>query len=348
LSGGTPAGEIAIDRARERRALTVAQRTATELLEHSQSAFRRGLMPLRDYMEQSALATQIEVQLLNANGARPTSALQQQVDRLRDVRNRLQRFNQPAAEGWAADAALAEWAFANAELDLALTNGDVVAEKEAATRRQAWATEHLRRRRSDANIGAASLPAVSQAESLAVDSSLSDGEWTLRTAEYRLQLERVEARTAEWAERGAGIGRADRLLQAQAAIDLENLVSVTDDGEAVVNSELLQTADTKLRELFDTQAEFHRHGTAELYDLAQTWLAWRNLHQTAAPTPGLLSEKQLGERARALESLQTLADRTQDRRGRMTADVTFVQLLVQLDAADAAQAESGVVRGYLR
>ena len=41
----------AIDRTRERQLLHAAQRTATELTVRSESAFRRGLMPLGDYLE---------------------------------------------------------------------------------------------------------------------------------------------------------------------------------------------------------------------------------------------------------------------------------------------------------
>ena len=76
-----------------------------------------------------------------------------------------------------------------------------------------------------ASIGAAPLRAMSQATSLIVDSTDSTAERNALSAEYRLQLQHVEVATARWARQGAGIGRADRLLQAKAAVDLADVVT---------------------------------------------------------------------------------------------------------------------------
>lgn len=340
-------GAAAVDRARIGQLLKAAERTSGELAEHTRSAFRRGLLPLRDHLEQLALATEIEVLSADAHEVSPAAALQRQVDRLRDVRDRLRAFHQPAAEGWAADTALAEWALADAEQKLARAGGEPVAAQTAEARRREWAAVHYRLRQRDGNIGAASLPSVVHAASLVVGASRSGSERDLLAEEYREQLRRTAALTAEWAERGAGIGRADRVLEARVAVDLEQL-SPAGEAAPLADPQPLHDADGKLQELFAAQAEFHRHGTAELYDLARTWLTWRNLHQAAAQTPDLFSKQQTSGRAAALARLQELADQTPDRRGRIAADVTFVRLLAQLDRIDSARAPAAGDRQYLR
>jgi hypothetical protein len=304
-------------------------------------------MPLGDYLEQTTLVTRVEVMSAAANAAGAAPALQRQVDRLRDVRDALTRFNQPASRGWSADLALAEWSLANAELELAIETGNIVARQAAADRRREWASVHYQRREQDADIGIAPLSALSQAEQLLVDSSGSAEERNVRAAGYRLRVDDAVAATTHWRDRDAGIGRADRVLQARVSARLARLIQVDHDGTASIDPGSLNAADADLRELFSTQLEFHQHGTAGVYDLARTWATWRELHQAAADTPDLIAREQSVEREHALRQLQAVAENTGDRRGRHAADVSFVGLLVRLNDIDAVRTTAGPIRRYL-
>ena len=335
--------------ARRRSLLIEAERTAIDLASQSESAFRRGLMPLPDYLEQAGLVALIETESARAQGASESAAWQRQVDRLRDVRDRLSRFRQPASAGWPADLALAEWALADAEVQLATSADDPAALQAAAQRRSTWAAEHLQRRQIDAEIGAASPPVVLHAMSLVVASE--DGGRVSDSAtkrEYLAELRRTQQMTAKWAEQGAGIGRADRLIQASAALEIETAVSIEADGRTAIDADAFHQAGASLQTLFTTQREFHQHGTAELHDLCRTWLTWRNLHQAASFDRDLVTNAERDGRADALQTLTELADRTGDRRGRIAADVTSVELFGQLDQIDALASGAGRDAGYLR
>lgn len=341
------AADSALRSAREKRMIQAARRTSAGMVQHGRLAFRRGLLPLRDYLEQLAAATEIDIRSAQAHSETEAPAWQQQVGRLRAVRDRLQLSNRPGPWGWSPDAALAEWALASAEVNLARARGDAVAEQTASVWRREWAAEHYRRRKLDADIGAASLAETSQAASFVV-LSRSDNAQELAGAAYTLLLQRIATRTEDWGERGAAVGRTDRLLEAEVAVDLDRLTAEGDDGEFVVDADRFESADRSLRELFSTQLDYHRHGTAEVYDLAQTWSAWRDLHLTASDAPGLVSDDQSAERASALSTLQRLAERQVDRSGRFAADLAYVELLVQFDQLDATQPERAAGRGYLR
>ena len=323
---------------RERQLLRVARQSSAEILQSGENAFHRGLLPLRDYLEQTALVTEVDIQSAQANAAPAAPAWQQQVDRLRAIRDRLEPSRQPGHRGWAADAALAEWALADAEVNLAAALGDVVTGQEASARRHYWASEHYHRRKGDADVGAASLAEMSQAALLVV-ASRSGVEHARPRAEYTSLLQRIVDRTQEWSEKGAGVGREDRLLEARIAEELDRLTSADDDGELKVDAEVLESADRALRELFEKQIDYHRHGTAGLYDLARTWTTWRDLHQTGDANE-ILSAKQSDDRKSALATLQRLAEDQSDHSGRFAADLAYVDLLGQLDAVDSLRSES--------
>ena len=189
---------------------------------------------------------------------------------------------------------------------------------------------------------------MSLAEQLVVDSSSSAEQRNRFAIVHRRQLGDVASVTTQWRDQGAGIGRTDRVLEARVATHLDRLVAIDGNGDEIIDRESMNSADADLRKLFSAQLEFHRHGTAEVYDLARTWRTWRDLHTTASVSPGLVTEEQTAERNDALQKLQGVADRTHDRRGRIAADVTFVQLLVQLNDVDALSATGEPSRSYLQ
>ena len=236
---------------------------------------------------------------------------------------------------------------ADAEAQLATWADDPVAFQAAADRRASWAAEHLKQRQVDASIGAASPPAVLHAMSLVVAADGRTPDSAIR-GEYLSELRRTQLLTAKWGEQGAGIGRVDRLMQVSAVLEVETAVSIEADGRMAIDADAFHQADARFQSLFTTQREFQQHGTAELYDLCRTWIAWRNLHQAAAFDRDLVTTAERSGRESALRSLRELANATEDRRGRIAADVTCVELLTHLDAIDSLGAWADREPGYLR
>jgi hypothetical protein len=110
----------------------------------------------------------------------------------------------------------------------------------------------------------------------------------------------------------------------------------------------MRRADRRIRDLFATQREFHRKGTASLYELSRTWLAWRELHEMGAGQPGLVDADQLAERQQARSTLSGLADQTLDQRGRHAADITVVRLAEQMDELETLRQPAGQSGDYLK
>jgi hypothetical protein len=313
--------------------LEVSRRNADRLFVVGRDAFGRGLLPLRDYLEQSALAQRTELGLAEAGLGRDiTSIRAAQVDRLRSVLQQLEQFQAPSARHWEADVALAKWALADAELELARVSENEPAAAALQRRRLDLAEDHQRLRDRDAAFGWASLEATSDARSLTVSSAGKQGQRRSRAAaEYRDYLTRVARQTERWSRDGAGIGRADRVERTALRPTLDNLVQSLQSGQTERSAELLDQAHQGFRQLFDRQEEFQARGTASIYDLSRTWLSWRDTQRIASAQPGVVDDAQVQERDEALSRLSRLADRTTDLRGRRAVDVSVVRLLEHVD-----------------
>ncbi len=348
--GAVPApAPISLNRS-QRRDLEQARRRAADLADQSAGAFERGLMPFNDYLEQTALVQWTEQLLTDVRySGNAVSVQRNHVARMQSALDRLRQFGQPNAKHWEADVALAEWAAADAENQLALAERNEVAAGQAAMRRSDAAREHDRLRQRDAEIGWASLQATSLASELAVSSALPGEQGQPQSAaDHRAYLAAVARRTADWSQDGAGIGRSDRVQKSELAVDLVDLSAALQDDRPERAKPAMRRAEEHIRDLFATQQEFHGKGTASLYDLSRTWLAWRELHELGTGKPGLVDADQLAERREARTVLSGLADRTLDRQGRNAADVTVVRLLEQMDGLEALRRPAGQPGEYLK
>jgi hypothetical protein len=316
--------------------LDASRRHADRLARSSQEAFHRGLLPLRHYLEQSALVQRTELRLAEAGfDGNVTRVRAAQVARMRSALRRLEQLQQPNARHWEADVALSQWALADAELELARATEDGAAADALRRRRSGLAATHERIRERDAEFGWASLDATTYARSLTVAAAEDDGVRPSRAAEYRDYLTRVAEQTSRWSEDGAGIGRDDRVRRAVLRPVLNDLSSALQSGEHDRAAELLDQAHRGFRQSFSHQEELQSRGTASIYDLSRTWLEWRDVQDRAAEQPGLLDNGQIAERNEGLARLSRLADRTTDLRGRRAADVSVVRLLEHVDRLES-------------
>ena len=315
------------------------------LMLQSRSAFERGLMSLPDYATQLAVATRIKTTLASRQNDESAGivAQQQRIQLLRRAAAQLVRFRQPAAKGWASDVALARLLVADAQVDLATAGDNEAALTLANGQRQLLAQRHLHSRMADYEVGLASLPQLARAARYFV-APRPDGRLPADrspaaerdAAGYRERLQAIVSRTAELNRRGAGVGRVDHLLRAQAELQAAMLLLAPNDDDTARDTAISTVADA-----FDVQLRYQRTGTSSLFDVADQWWYRRTLRDPGAvesPDETSLEQNRL---QRDLGTLVGLASDTRDMRGRAAADVSFVRALSvmeQLDQRDALPA----------
>ena len=319
----------------EKMQLARTRQLALSLAEKSDDNFRRGLLPLGDYLRQVSLSYQLRRSLVDfGEGGSRRDLANQEVARYQNVVQQLEQFGQPAAKGWAGDVALAHVYLSRAEAESAHAAGDQGQVNAALQTQVDWSKQLVGYREFDSNLGMAPPQSVIAAEQLERRASLdalprdpTRAEYRTAFASYRNQLKGMAEQVDVWSERGAGIGRQDRVHQVRYELAQADAVLGLINGDKSGRRTALQSAQNELTELFQTQREFYSKGTASLFDLARTWSDRQSVLDQGRDLKDFASTKSQAAHAKDLELLETLADRTRDRRGRISADVEFVAAL---------------------
>ncbi len=306
-------------------------RLAVELRIESRRSFERGLMPLADYLEsltvvEAALLGEVKLDVEThpwpqVEARDVERALAPRLNELRTAVTRLRAFRQPAAEGYTADVALAEYALRDAELQAAYLTGTTTAIPRLSVEREQAAIEHYRRRLLDYNkLGHASLPSMVDAATMLPVSP----QWKLQVRQAAVD------RTRGWSQAGAGIGRSDRVTSAKLDLTVSTVGVAASALQREELAALYSEADRFAQELQAQQQQFFARGTATLGDLTRSW-QWRWQLQSRA----LQQDLPIPDAAQAslnteLAALTRLARQVTDQRGRMRADVLRVELLGKL------------------
>lgn len=296
--------------------------TSQRLVQQSQASFVSGLMPLVDHLEHLSVATGLNLKLAGAAQQRDAQRdwNNRHVRQLEAVVTQLQRFQQPASAGWEADVLLARYSHADAQARLAKFENRPELAASLQSQAAEFARQHWVKRLDDSSIGHSSAMQVWRAASL-----LSSTDGRSATTDRRFLLQAIDA-TDRWNFLGAGIGRNDLREAFQyelARVDLQD----SKPGSAAF-SQKAQQAEAHLVHLHETTLQFHANGTTGLHDVAATWRERAELHaflQSSGENAVSNSWKQ--RRESDLRSLEKLAQRTTDVRGRNGADVTYVAVL---------------------
>lgn len=320
-----------------------------ELVQQSTSAFQRGLVPFTDYVDQLALAEYVDLRAADLTGEPRSEVYGRKVQLLQDAAQRV-AYREPGVPGWRSDALLAELALTEARLKLAEANGDVGAVAALKADRVALAAEQYRVRAIDYRTAFASLPMMARSVKLWTDASLSlnpgPGTTAALNQDRQAYLRDVLAQTETWSRMDVGIGRADQVAAARLDVDMNTMMNAMASEQ--LSSEMVSRVSGDFAEIFQHQQEYYRYGTASLYDLAQTCVAWHDVQQLAASkAPDTLDDAEVARRGAALQDLQSLANDVRDLRGRQAADVTYVRIAGRLDGLDALYSESGPSVEYL-
>lgn len=291
----------------------------------SWSAFEQGLLPVGDFLEHLAAAEEWSLarDSLHRDGRQTAKLLQPRLLLLRQAVDRMQEFQQPAAKDWFADLALLRYTLAHAEKQLAEVSGERSAVFGLSAAEARLASEHYQARVFDYRVlGQASLPAVAEAAALL---NLAPG------AEHAVRLE-VLATTRRWGRAGAGIGRTDHVLEAEMALARSRSLAA----HANPTNEEIQgfiDAERFSARLFDAELTYHQRGTATLADLTRAWRIRQQIHLQAQRSRIALPFECAPDLANDLQVLGQQANRVTDRRGRLRADLQYVELLQTWEAS---------------
>lgn len=316
-----------------------AQDTAAESTRACQQAFSRGLMPVSDFADQIAASLEIRLAVADLQGDRAAkvAALSEYFELWKAAAKQLQDFNQPASEGWVADTEYATLLASNMELRLASARGDRATYQQAAERSTKLAESQFRARLADFQTGHASLSLLARSagflmttaglpagnrDKVAVESNYAD---------YIRTLEGVVEQTQKLAESNAGVGREDRLFQAHFELaKVAGQAALQQQNSDLATSKFDRATDAA-KDWYDSELKFYQTGTASLRDITQAWWGRAELMDVSARS-GLVADGQTLDLQEAdFLKLQSLATKTEDRQGRIEADIVYVNTLQKLD-----------------
>lgn len=317
------------------KSLNNVRETSQRLIAQSRDSFDRGLVPLVDHLDQFTLATGLNLRFASLQKNRETQLEwhRLQVRNLEGVTTQLERFQQPASAGWAADVLLARLSLAQSQARLAAfeerTNAATTAQRTIID----LARQHWDKRLDDASIGHATPMQLWRAAGLVFSSENRPLE-----ADRNFLIQAIQA-TDRWNLAGSGIGREDLRDAFRFELARVDLMSAKPGTESF--NVQAERAETSAKKLFDAISQFQSKGTASLYDLASVWRQRQEMHsyiEEIRPEPVPSAWKQ--RRSNDLSQLTRLASQTADRRGRAAADVSYVELLALAEKAVTSDASA--------
>lgn len=317
------------------KSLKDVRESSQRLIAQSRDSFNRGLVPLVDHLDQFTLASGLNLRLaaLQKNRESQLEWHRLQVRNLEGVTTQLERFQQPASAGWAADVLLARLSVAQSQARLAAFEGRTNAATAAQRTIIDLARQHWDKRLDDASIGHATPMLLWRAAGLVFSSENRPLE-----ADRNFLTQAIQA-TDRWNLAGSGIGREDLRDAFRFELARVDLMAAKPGTESF--NQQAERAEASAEKLFDTISLFQSKGTASLYDLASVWRQRQDLHayiEEIRPEPIPAAWKQ--RRSNDLSQLTRLASHTTDRRGRAAADVSYVELLALAENAVTSDASA--------
>lgn len=294
----------------------------SQLADRSFDSFNRGLMPLHDHLDQLQLVASSEFRVLPPDGTGEAAVAARHLSRVRKVERALRGLNEPNAAGYRADLLLAQAMVAQAEFDLASIQGEQAVAEFAAQRARILAERHLLERRFDSSLGLASLPALLNAEMLTPAGAA-------RGRELLVQAVRT---TRRWSQLGAGLGRPDKVAEAEFELARFDFFVALESEEQNVGPGF-QAASRAAQRMLDRKIEYYRTGTASLYEIARAWQNMRELVEYAASTKAGVTQKTVDRSRANLNRIVEMAQAKSDKRGRIAADLAYVSLINEIATA---------------
>lgn len=326
---------------KERNQLQLADAQATQLVNSSTDAFRRGLLSLSEYHLALNIGFENKQKVADFRQVRRAriNLLKQKRELFQQAVEQLQAFDQPAAQGWYGDLVHAKLLLSQNQYELAAETKDAALQRAALIRISNLSKEYFAIRKVELDVGEADLSEFRRASRSVYVANQeqyffnSGGQQdAMVIGDYVRELESIQDEVEWMASRGAGLGRNDLLNLSKAHL-------------AYMQGKYyqLQDQDERSQNAFQDSMEYSRAawnerinryfpvGTASLHDLTASWIMWN-----AAGSE--FSESQLSRSSQVHTELQTgldrivnIADRIRDHRGRMASDISLVHSLKSSD-----------------
>ncbi len=287
----------------------------------SQSAFLRSLMPLEDHLRYLAMARDARLSGSDLTQKQKIEAWGQYRAQIAEIVPRMQQFNQPGATGWASELAWAKYAITRADQRLAELQENSVQLASATSEAQQASQQLLSQTEFDYGLGMSTLSDLTYAKDRYLASNDADRERRLG------ELADVKAMQEVWNQRGAGIGRSDKILETEVAQNLLKFQETLKSGEPKEIAAQMSSLDRASRQHFQTSVKYFKNGTAPLHQLTNSILLRQRLQQLQREAPELANKDSKKAFQEDWNTLQQAAASKTDRRGRIQADLLAIDLL---------------------
>ena len=292
---------------------------------------------------------------INRDESARIAALADYARQISRAQRQIARFDQPGAQGWAADLAYAELLASNAQADLARAGNDVASTRRWESQSQTLAAQHFKLRLSDyRDLGHARLNQLSRAASYLSGSTdapsgtggANDDANLPLLQTYQRTLKDVLSRVDRLASAGAGLGRGDWVAQSRHDLArAEGLLASAQGNHEAADRAFVQS-ENFANTMLDQRLGFYAKGTASLSDLTSAWQQSKSVSQLLSSGANADVAAAVADRSRRnLAKLLQLADGLTDDRGRNASDATLVHGLDAIErlndlAQRNAQAEA--------
>ncbi|MDB4742898.1 hypothetical protein OAF98_00305 [Planctomicrobium sp.] len=287
----------------------------------SNSAFKRGLMPLESRLKYLALARDARISEAGDSESAVQDVWTGYRNELAAIVPQIRRLNQPGASGWNAELILAKYSVLRANQQIASITEDAGGLAEATAGLQEAATALYRQRETDYSAGLASLQDLMYARDRLLNST------QFSSVDRIDAIEGVILTQSKWNSKGAEIGRTDRILEAQLTKELIGFQDSLEAGALPAITEKLFNLNSTGHQHFETTLKFYQNGTAPLHQLTSSILIRQRLQRLSNEFPELQSDEADQEFQSDWNTLKSIAESTSDRRGRNEADLIAIDLM---------------------
>lgn len=287
----------------------------------SESAFVRGLMPLESRLTYLALARDSRLAVEDLSVEQQAGIWAGYRDELVRVVSQIERLNQPGAAGWGGELAWSHYALARAEHQLAIVSGNQEATDATQGGVLVAAENLLQQREWDYSLGLASLADLAYSRDRFLDASNSGVDTRLNS------LDETRMLLTGWNQRGAAIGRTDKILAANLTGDVLILQSSLESGQTDAVKQSISALHQAGHEHFAQTYAYYQRGTAPLHQLSSSVMLRQRLIPMEREFPELSSETDQQTFQQDWQALKTIASQTNDLRGRVQADVIAIDLM---------------------
>ncbi len=217
--------------------------------------------------------------------------------------------------------AWAKYAISRADQRLAELSENPLRLASATSEVQLASQQLLSQREFDYALGMSSLSDLTYAKDRFLATSEASGD--RRVSQYA----DAEALQQKWNQRGAGVGRADKVLETQVAQELLKFQEALAGGDTKEIASQMASLEKNSRQHFQTTVGYFKKGTAPLHQLTNSLLLRQRLQQLQQEIPEIASQSSKRAFQEDWSILQQAAASKRDRRGRIQADLLAIDLL---------------------